>query len=71
MNDEIEDLEIKLSQLHGDLDGIKADIRISVKRENWDDLQEELREYKDLLEDIQSLTSKIQKKLKIHSRMKK
>ncbi len=64
MNDEIEDLEIKLSKLHGNLDEIKADIRISVKRENWNKLEEELAEYEGLLTDIQDLSSKIRGKVK-------
>lgn len=61
--DNVEDLEIKLSQLHGNLDELKADIRISVKRGNWGNLQKELRKYEDLLGDIQDLTPKIHKKV--------
>lgn len=71
MKDEVEDLEIQLAELHGNLDEIKADIRISLERENWETLLEELEEYEDLLEKIQDLVSPLKQKVGSLSEKKK
>lgn len=71
MKDEVEDLEIQLTELHGNLDEIKADIRISLERENWETLLEELEEYKELLERIQDLVSPLKQKVGSLSEKKK
>lgn len=71
MKDEVEDMEIRLTELHGNLDEVKADIRISVERENWGELLGELEEYEELLDEIQEVVSPLNQKVRALSEKKK
>lgn len=63
MKEEIEDKELQMSKLQGELDELKTDIRISVKRENWTKLRGELKEYKQLLDKLNKIVPEINEKV--------